>query len=132
MKHAVLAETLAIRAILLEVADDKPASAVVLFARLRDDYGSCCERRLWRALRHLAASGQLVRTAAGYVRGVAPATADELELQRRIRLRAIKRCYRCADPTRGADDPPRFRALKRGDCFPCYTAAVARRRKAAA
>lgn len=36
-------------------------TAAEIFAAVRDDYGTCCERRLWRALSRLLAGGVVVR-----------------------------------------------------------------------
>lgn len=45
-----------------------PRGAAAIFADVRDDYGSCCERRLWRTLAWLVATGRVIKTAEGYRR----------------------------------------------------------------
>ena len=48
-------------AVMLEHIHRHEQTAAEIFSAVRGDYGTCGERRLWRALTHLVASGQVVR-----------------------------------------------------------------------
>ncbi len=57
-----MSETAALRETMLEVTPSRDVvRASRLFELLRDQWGSVCERRLWRALAWLVARGRLVR-----------------------------------------------------------------------
>jgi len=137
VKTSTTAETFAIRDSLLALAGRHPIPAAVLFERLRDEWGTLCERRLWRAINWLVAHGKLQRVgdryhSEGYVRvpdaAMAPGEADRRE---RLELNEERRCYDCKGRSLGKQDQAWFRALNSGYCFGCYQVRANARRSAA-
>lgn len=128
-----LAETFAIRDALVAASGRHPRAAVQLFATVTDEWGSLCERRLWRALRWCVAAGKLQRVgvlfkADGYVRvpddevKASPLIALDLERRRRTDLALDGRCYEpgCRRRASSPRDPAWFARLQGGRCFACY------------
>lgn len=73
-------DTSLLREIVLEHVGRRPVPAAELFERVRDDFGSCGTRRLWRALAWQVARGAIIRIGAfrqpeGYVRAPRPHVA---------------------------------------------------------
>jgi hypothetical protein len=54
-------DTTCLRAVIVGKLGRHPKTAVELFAEVRDDFGSCDERRLWRQLAWLVEHGQVER-----------------------------------------------------------------------
>lgn len=59
-------DTVLIREVLLGKVKRYPRSALELFQDVLDDFGSCHERRLWRALRWLLERGRIARVGPKY------------------------------------------------------------------
>jgi hypothetical protein len=120
------AETFALRDMMLGYVTRYPQPAADLFAQVRDDYGSVGDRRLWRCLAWLLASGKITRIdESGYTRNrEAVETEAEAMARDRLELCADGLCYECRTPVETGP-----RCLR---CFRANHAAAARRRYASA
>ena len=131
MTPDILDETIGIRDTMLEAAGRMPIPARTMFDRVRKQWGDIGDRRLWRASEWLVSTGQLQRTADGYIRGHAVVSEAEAETRMRVRLALQKRCYDCRRATRRDSDPSWFARYGGGYCYACYRARNLRRRRIA-
>lgn len=126
MSHANHSEIYAIRDAPLAATGRYPRPALELFASVTGEWGSICERRLWRALDWLVSLGKVRRVgdryhSQGYVRVPdAQPTQDELAARRLLELAEDRKCLDCEGPKRSRKDPPWFKRFCSRYCYRCY------------